>query len=174
MTEREMRQVNDDRGGPMNNKDRWPGIVHAYDFVEPSYKWMLSRLRAANGRIQNIMNFSATVMFAAPVLGRSIDSSLQYTAGWFYLALAMFGVIAVLWAYSIASGTVKLPSPGEMLEKKGYYGANEWQFKKNMLYNAKWAYTHNSKLVRCRGNIAIAQTVAFVLQLGGFGVWILG
>lgn len=157
----------------MNDTEKWPGVTPAYDFVKPSYDWMLHRLKAANGRIQNIMNFSATVAFAAPVLAKAVIPSPSYSSWWFYLALSMFGLVAALWAYGIMSGTVKLASPGEMIKKDEYYGATEWEFKKNMLYNAARAYNHNSDLVRRRGTIAIIQAVAFVVQLAAFGTWIL-
>ena len=47
---------------------KWPGVNVAFEFVLPSYQWMLARFEAADTRIQTMTVFAATVMLGVPVL----------------------------------------------------------------------------------------------------------
>jgi hypothetical protein len=43
-------------------ESKYPGIKCAYDFVFPSYQWMLARLEGADSRIQTLQTLAIRLM----------------------------------------------------------------------------------------------------------------
>lgn len=165
LIQRELEMSNEDQS------NQWPSVGLAFQFIEPSYAWMLDRIGAANNRIQQLQTFSATVTFAAPVLGRSLISDLPFESGWLYLALGMFVLTIGLGTYAVWTGTVKLLNPGVL--HQGHLHKEPWRFKADLIYRAGEAHRHNGELVNKKWNIAVAMTVCFAVEVASLTAWIL-
>ncbi|KKN05538.1 hypothetical protein LCGC14_1086240 [marine sediment metagenome] len=80
-------------------RSEWPGVEEAYAFVLPSYQWMVTRLEAADSRIQTLLAFIATVSLAMPtLLGASLD---QLAVRW-ALALGALAIVVFVVALTAA------------------------------------------------------------------------
>jgi len=140
------------------NPEDYPGLNLAYEFVEPSYSWMLGRLDASENRIQRILVFAATITFAAPVFLASLTPDKEIGVGWYYAALAIFALIIVGGIVGRFVGKTKLASPWEMYEK--HLHREPADFKRTMLYHAGDAFENNVRVVNTRGNLSLAMTIA--------------
>ena len=60
-----------------------PAVLLAYEFVIPSYQWVIQRLDAVDLRIQTLQAFSATVTLAAPILAATVVKNIDLQSPWF-------------------------------------------------------------------------------------------
>ncbi len=151
-------------------EEKWPGVPFAYDFVLPSYEWMLTRLEAIDGRIQGIQTFAATFTLGMPLIGKSVIEGIRFTSPWFLLALATFALI-VVWSVAIRSyGHLHLVNPAIIYEDKLHY--SEWQFKRSLLHWAGEHFTKNTKVINRKGHAGNWLSGLFLLEVALFLIWI--
>jgi len=153
-------------------EDMYPAVGLAYDFVQPSYDWLLSRIEATTARVQQTMAFAATVTFAAPVFITRFFPSIATDSPFLHSALGLFVAILGLGTWALASGgTVKLVSPGKLYNR--HLHKTEWQFKKDMIWWAHEAALHNGGMADRRGNVAVGLASGLGLEVLCFVLWII-
>ena len=147
----------------------YPSTGLAYEFVRPSYEWMLGRIDAAETRAQRVQVFAATLTFAAPVLVRTITPAITLDSGWFYAAVVAFVIILVLGVLIRLAGPVTLPSIKIMREQ--WLHLSEQQFRQDTVFFAAKHFDANHQAVNRRGNVVIGMTLAFGVEVLLFLVW---
>src|SRR5437660_1283893 len=79
-----------------SSEEKWPGVEAAYDFVIPSYNFLVNRFEAADTRLTMLLTFGATITLGAPILGKAVQPASNFASAWFLLALASFMVSVVI------------------------------------------------------------------------------
>jgi len=136
-----------------------PGIKTAYDFVMPSYQWMVARLDAADTRIQTLQVFAASLMAVVPAIRTSngtFNSMIFYIAVTAFVLLILIGTIARSW------GPLTMSDPAVLYKQWLHFP--EFEFKKNAIYFAGQHFSVNARLVNLKGTINIVMTWIFILQ----------
>ena len=139
--------------------DAWPGIATAYDFVLPSYQWMIARLDAADNRIQTLLVFAASLM---AVVAAIRTSNATFNSMLFILAVIPFVLLIALGAFARSWGALTLPDPAVHYNKWLHYP--ECEFKKNAIDYAGRHFYANSRLINKKGTIVTAMTWLFIVQ----------
>lgn len=116
------------------DEQKWPGILHAYEFVRASFDWSLQQKEAATDRLQSLLTYSATLTFAAPVVAKAINEDTDYESPFFVTALVLFGLISLAGIVLRSRVQVDLISANKLYDD--FSGLSEWDFKKNMLSHA--------------------------------------
>jgi hypothetical protein len=153
-----------------NDQSAWPGVNRAYDFVLPSYQLLMARFEAADGRIQSMLTFAATITLGIPVFGKSINPGLSLASPWLWLAVVTFGCIAVIGVVGRAQGSLRLVDPGVLYEK--WLHRSEWTFRKDMIHFAGQDFKDNADAIRHKGNCAVAMAALFIVMVFLFMGWL--
>ena len=148
----------------------WPGVYRAYDFVGPSYAWILQRLDAADSRLQTLQTFAASITLAAPILAASLIKDVDFQSPWFASGLCVFAVLVVVGAGTRGWGSVILMSPKVLYEHWLHF--SEWEFKKNAVHFAAEHFEANRSLVNKRGWVANGMTGLLLLEIVLLSVWV--
>lgn len=153
------------------DKEAYPGVDLAYEFVLPSYDWARDRLDSINGRLQAMQGFAVTVTLAVPVFARSVTGNgIDFGSGWFMGAMLTFLVLMVVGLVARARGTLALLDPHVLYEH--YLEWGPWEFRKNVLY---WAGEHaqlNHDLVIEKGKAINWMTGLFIAESLLLVLWI--
>ena len=152
------------------SKATWPGVHRAYDFVGPSYAWILQRLDATDSRIQTLQSSAATITLAAPILAASLVKDVDFRSPLFLSALSIFIVVIATGFVVRALGTVQLITPQLLYDK--WLDYTEWEFKKNAVYWAAQHFKANRALVNNKGWAAFGMTVLLLLEMGLLLAWV--
>src|SRR4051812_36036870 len=127
------------------SRDKWPGTDDAYTFVLPSYQWMLTRLEAADSRIQALQTFVLTVTTAIPAIVTTAsgpNGQAKLTSQWFFYAMLAAGVAIVIGVIGRMSGSIMLIDPS-LLHTKEWLSLESDAFKRDMIYFAGQHYERN-------------------------------
>src|SRR5437870_4973286 len=100
-----------------NDAAEYPGVQFAYDYVLPSYDWMLQRVQAAENRIQAVQVFATSFTFGVPAFAKVLNPALSFSAGRFVLAMLAFVVLMILGAITITRSGLKLANPNVFYER---------------------------------------------------------
>jgi hypothetical protein len=149
----------------------YPGVEWAYDYVVPSYTWMLTRLQAADTRIQAIQGFAVTFTFGVPAVARALNLSISFSAGRFYLAILCFALLMIIGTVAQARGSVKLANPALFYQNWLHFGA--WEFKKAAVYWAGQHFEINGGLIQAKSRAAVAMTALFLVELVFLVAWLI-
>ena len=71
-------------------EQEWPGAIPAYDFVLPSYTWVIQRVEAADVRIQTLLTFTAAMTVLTTTLAKTAFPMIEFTSVWFILGIGAF------------------------------------------------------------------------------------
>jgi hypothetical protein len=123
---------------------KYPSVDLAFDFVRPSYDWMITRLDTINGKIQELLSFSATLTAALPVIAKAIFSEINYVSPWFIAAMIIFVVLSIIGILALRIGGISLTHPKTLYDK--YLHLSHWEFQQRTLY---WAGEHFEKNKAC-------------------------
>lgn len=148
---------------PAESETTWPGVNIAYDLVERSYKVMLERLEAVEGRIQGLQTLVVTFTLAVPIFSAGIARVTDFSSSRFIAALVAFIVAVICGVVGRAWGSVTLVNPKVIYEKWLHYP--EWEFKKTALYWAGEHYEANALLVNRKGYFLTAMSALFVVEV---------
>jgi len=148
---------------------KYPGVFVAYDFVIPSYGWMLARVEAAESRIHILQVFAVSLTFAAPAAAKSLDPAISFTAGRFVIAMVAFVGLMVLGMWGRVDGAVKVADPSKLREQ--WLHLSEWEFKKNAVWWAGDHFATNRRLVEKKWWIAVWMLGAFLVELLFLFAW---
>jgi len=148
----------------------YPSVKIAFEFVLPSYQWMLNRLEAVNNRIQILLAFVMTLTFALIGIALNNRRQLDFSSCWFYLAASLFILL-------IGAGIVARSWGGIMLSDLGVFYAkwlhlSEWEFKKDMISFAAKQFDWNKSLVNGKANALIGLNILFILEATALIIWI--
>jgi len=150
---------------------KWPSVPFAYDFVLPSYQWMLSRLEAIDGRIQGILTFAATFTLGMPLIGKSIIKDISFTSRYFLGALGVFSIIVAYSVVRLSWGHLQLANPGVIHQKWLHLSAHA--FKLRALYWASRHFNENTILVNTKGRAVNWLSGLLCLEVGLLLLWII-
>lgn len=148
----------------------YPGVECAYEFVVPSYGWMLSRLEAAEGRIQGIQTLAATVTFAIPAAAKALHSGIDFVDGRFILAMVCFAALITTGVVVRVRGRVTLVNPSMLY--KDWLHFSEWEFKKNAIFFSGKHFEANKAIIDRKSAAAIGMTALFLVELLFLFGWI--
>ena len=87
-----------------SNERLYPGVNPAFDFVQPSYGWMITRMESSFSRIQGLLTIASTVTLGVPAFAVSMKRDISLLSPWFitaallYVAIIAIGVFARDWA----------------------------------------------------------------------------
>ena len=150
-----------------------PGVLLAYEFVIPSYQWVIQRLDAVDLRIQTLQAFSATVTLAAPILAATVVRNIDLQSLWFIGALIPFVAILVIGASARAWpwGGLILPSPQVLYDD--WLEDSDLKFRKDAVKYAGKHFESNRFLINTKGYIADFMTALFVAETMLLLTWVL-
>lgn len=120
-----------------------PGLGLAYEFVQPSYQWALSRFEAGNTRLQTLLAFIVSVSLAFPAFAVSLDATLSFADERFLLASIAFLAAMAVGIYGRHAGALALMDPGTLL-LPDWLELPEAEFKHHAL---RWAADHFARNV---------------------------
>jgi len=150
---------------------KWPGVMFAYDYVLPSYQWILTRLEAADTRIQVLMAFAVTLTITVVSVGLSGERSIDLYSVYFLLALLFFGGLIGFGLFTRVWGVVKLIDPNKLYEKWLY--KSEWEFKKDMICFAGQDFDCNIKLIKRKSDAFLIMLLLFLMEATLLCMWII-
>lgn len=148
----------------------YPSVDLAFDFVKPSYDWMLSRVETINGKIQNLITLAASLTIAVPVFVKAVFASPGFNSPFFIAALCIFLGVTVFGVIGTRMGTVLLPHPG--IFYKEYLSFDHWTFQQTALYWAGEAFSKNKRLVERKGMIRDMMSLALMTEIICLVLWV--
>src|SRR2546426_3649416 len=151
-------------------RDQWPAVDAAYNFVLPSYALLVSRFEAADDRLTTLLTLTATLTLGAPILAGSIRKGISFLSAWFLAAMLSFLAGVIIGLIGRAAGKLTLPNPMVHFEKSLRHP--EWEFKKNAIYFAGLHFSANSDAIRKKGNVAASVAVFLVIEIVCLICWI--
>lgn len=152
-----------------NPKTQFPGVTVAYDFVQPSYEWMIARLDAAHDRIGKLGALAATVTIG--LLAVTINADIAYPSYWLWAALCFFGLTIVLGVIGAHYGSLKLLAITQLAQ--AHLHKREWELKKDLVIWAGENYALNWRRVEVTYRWLLAMTIAFGLEVFCLLIWLL-
>jgi hypothetical protein len=155
---------------PTENERTYPAVEQAQVFVLPSYQWMLTRIEAADSRIQALVALAATVAFAAPAIGKTIDPSISFRSRWLLGALGLALAVVTTGTIARLRGGLNLVNPSIVYD--GWLHLSQWQFQRDALYWAGKHFDANAKLVHTKSTVLTGMTVTLALAVLMLAVWI--
>jgi hypothetical protein len=157
--------------GVQPEKDQWPAVDRAYDFVMPSYQLLAGRFEAADARLTALLTLTSTLTLAVPVFAKNVQSNTSFASPFFVCGMLAFMLGAIVGIFGRVTGSLVLPNPMVIYEKSLH--RSEWEFKKNQIYFAGENFTANAQAIRKKGNVAICVTVALLLEVVAFAMWVI-
>ena len=151
-------------------QDERPGVDLAYGLMQSSYDSIMNRLNAVESRIQAVMVFSASFFFTAPILVTTSESDITLNSAIFYLAGLAALLNLIIGTLTRAFGKLKLARVyGDVQE---WFDLPEYWFKVYAVEEAATHYRINVKTVNRKGNIAIAMTGVFIVEIVFLASWV--
>jgi hypothetical protein len=149
---------------------KFPAVGAAYDFVLPSYTFLIARFEAADTRLTTLLTLTATLSLGAPILAGSIRKDISFLSAWFLAAMVMFLASVILGLVGRVSGRLKLPDPMVIFTKSLHHP--EWEFKKNAIAFAGQHFAANSEAILRKGNAAACVAALLVVEIACLICWI--
>lgn len=142
----------------------WPAVPRAYEFVIPSYQFLVNRFEAADNRLTHSITLASSVLFGIPILARAIRPDISLQSPWLIASLAFAVVAALLGIIGRQRGRLRLTSPATLYDT--WLHKSDWLFKKDMVYFAGQSFGHNARAIETKGRItAIVNTCVAVALL---------
>ncbi len=149
----------------------WPSVGLAYEFVIPSYQWMLMRLEAQDSRIHTLQAFAATVTLAVSTVAPSIRKSILFSSPWVLGSVFLFLLIVAIGIFARTWGALILANPRIAYDKCLHY--SEWEFKKNALYWAGQHFDANLSLINKKARLVLTMTWIFAMETITILIWLI-
>ena len=149
--------------------DKLPGIESAYDFVIPSYNWLLARIEAADTRIHTIQAFATSIAMAIPVTVRSLNPNIQFQDWVFYLAVFIAVAVFVVGLIGRCGGQIALMDPGKLWNSS--LSLQDDECRKNAIYWAGENFKLNNCLIEKKWKCSNWMTGLFLVELMAFFAW---
>jgi hypothetical protein len=152
--------------------DAWPGVRQAYDFVLPSYQWMVARFESTAGRLQTLQTAAVAIALGVPTVGKAIRPDISFSAAPFISAVALAALVLILAGVGRTYGAIALANPKVLYTK--YLHLAEWEFKKNALYWAGEHFQANLDLVNRKARLERWATGLLALEALMLLLWLSG
>ena len=144
----------------------------AFEFVTPSYTWMLHRLEAVERRIEGLLTFIAAVTLAIPLATMAmVDGAAQFDH-WSVIVTGAIALACVLGAVMLRlegrqTGTIVLVDPGRLdrLSKEAP------AFCAELLYFAGQHFDRNEKLIRTKTRVADRMSLLLLVEIIAGAIW---
>ena len=143
--------------------ENMPGLDLAYEFVQPSYQWLLSRFEAANARLQTMQAVVASVSLAVPAFAKLLDPALSFADARFVLAALAFLAAMAVGVVGLQTGTVRLARPKQL--RDNFLTLPKAQFKYDALCWAAEHFDQNTAAVERKWLCAWTMLVLFLVEL---------
>ena len=153
-----------------DEESRYPSVDLAYEFVKPSYDWMVTRFEAINSKIQGLLTFAATITVAFPIITKAIFSDIAFSSPWFYVATAAFAFLVVTGIVGLRIGSITLLSCKILYDKYLHY--SHWKFKQMVIYWAGEHFNENKKLIDKKAYFGDAMTIFLLVEILCICLWI--
>jgi hypothetical protein len=150
-------------------EDDFPSVTLAYDFVLPSYQWLLARYEAADTRLTSLLTTAMAMTAAGPVIGRAIHPSMTVN-GWFWTALIAFASTMSVGLWGRLGGAVILPDPTTLYNES--LAESPWEFQRRAIFFAGRHFQKNARAIERKHLAAVLVTIGLGLQAACFGIWI--
>jgi Na+/glutamate symporter len=155
---------------PNTDDHAWPGVETAYDFVVPSYQMLMSRFEAADNRLTALITFASSITLGGPLFAKAVRPDIDFNspAFWIGMACATLGVICGV--IGRIHGRIILPNPTVMYDKS--LRDSQWTFKKDAIFFAGQNFTANVAVVDAKGRYATVLTIAILIEVWMFTIWV--
>ena len=150
----------------------YPGIKHAYEFVVPSYQWMVARFESTAGRLQALQTAAVAIALGVPTVGKAIRPDISFSAAPFISAALLAALVLLLAGVGRTYGAIALANPMVLYTK--YLHLEEWEFKKNALYWAGEHFQSNLVLVNRKARLERWATGVLALEALMLLLWLSG
>src|SRR2546421_350712 len=141
-------------------EDEFPSIDAGFTFVVPTYTWLVSRIEAADNRLNQVLTLASGITSGLPALARAVRSDLSFTSAYFLLALGLFVVAAIVALVARVKGRVNLPNPATIYEQLDDQAA---RFKANAIYFAGEHYRLNAAVAETKLTAAVVSMACVTL-----------
>lgn len=148
----------------------YPGVSTAYEFVVPSYGWMIERLEAAESRIQTLQVFAATVSFGIPGAAKVLSPDIRFADWRFEEAAVLYVIMMGIGLRYRSKGGVMLANPRIHYEQWLHF--DEWEFKKTAVEWAGKHFDRNSIEIGRKFMAAVWMTGLFLVELLLLLAWV--
>lgn len=156
--------------GESDLEREFPSLGLAYELVGQSYDIPMRRLEIIEGRIGNLI----TIIMALPVTlvtaTKGLDISVDYLSPWFLLGSLVALLAAGIGLVVKNRGSITVISPPTILSD-GYLKRPPAQFKNDIFWYACEHWTGNVALVTRKANVLDLMTLAFVVEVVAFLLW---
>jgi hypothetical protein len=149
-------------------KDDFPAIDAGFTFVLPSYTWLLTRIEAADGRLNQILTLASTITAGVTTVARAVRPNIAFSSGYFVMALLLF-VGGAFWAIKgRLEGGVALPDPAFLYQQ---LDEQDDRFKATALFFAGKHYAKNAELATKKSNAAVVAAVCLTSEIVALIFW---
>lgn len=149
---------------------QYPSVDLAYEFVKPSYDWMVTRFDAINSKIQGLLTFSATITVAIPIIVKSISNDISYNSPWFIGAMFSFFALIIAGIIGMRIGAIALLHPKTLYDK--YLHCSHWAFQQRVIYWAGEHFSKNKAIINKKAAIRDIITFILLIEIVCFVLWI--
>ena len=137
----------------------YPSTGLAYEFVKPSYDWMLNRFEAMNSKIQGLLTFATTITVAIPIF-KAVFDGIHFNSGLFYGAIISYVLSTIIGTLGMSLGKINLVHPMKLYNR--WLGDSPWKFQKDSIYFAGQDFEDNNKVIERKN---IVRDIMIVLLL---------
>jgi len=149
---------------------QYPSVDLAYEFVKPSYDWMLNRIEAMNSKMQGLLMLATAVTGGIPILAKAIFDNVDFQSVLFYGAIGLYVLLVVIGTVGLSMGGVKLFHPKLLYEK--WLSNSIWEFKKDAIYFAGQNFEDNKKIIDAKSWLRNIMTILLLIELMIVIFWI--
>jgi len=149
----------------------YPSTGLAYEFVKPSYDWMLNRFEAMNSKIQMLLTFATTVTVAVPIFAKAIFDGIDLNSGWFYGAIICYVLLAISGIIGMRLGKLSLVHPMKLYDE--WLKDSPWEFQKDSIYFAGKDFEDNKKVIENKNLFRDIMTAFLLLEIVFTVVWMI-
>ncbi len=148
----------------------YPGVRYAFEFVIPSYEWMITRFEAAENRVQAMLVFAATVSAAIPGAAKSANPNISFHDWRFLVAAFLFAALLIIGLYARMRGGLHLVNTRVLHDRWLQY--DQWEFEKNALFYAAEHFRLNAIAIEGKARAATWMIGLFLGELCLLAGWI--
>ena len=149
------------------NEEKYPSVKLAYQLAIDSYEELRRSRDSIHKFLNSLLSIALSLLLAVPLVGKAFDltpkscdkACLYAVIGVFVFALAvcLCGLVGRL------KYKVPMIDPRKLFKNKLHL--SEWEFKKDMIYEAGQAFDSSSSSLENKWRWAIATTVCLILQI---------
>jgi hypothetical protein len=153
-----------------DEESKYPSVGLAYEFVKPSYDWMLNRIEAVNNKLQGLLTLATAITFSMPIFAKAIFDEVDFQSVLFYGAIVAYILFVGIGMFGIRMGKVKLVHPQKLYEQ--WLSDSTWEFRKDTIYFAGLDFEDNKKIIDKKSLLSAIMNIVLVGEILAFIFWI--